>query len=136
MNFFFSSFVPIQSPISPRVDPYLAPASPPTTFQKLFELDASPNFIDECIQTCTRANCSDAVGRVGRLLLEDLLVAVLGLENHMRRRHGRLDVAAQDIVAPEVEELGDAVLYEVAYLYVEHGVEFLERLLLGLGEEE
>lgn len=49
---------------------------------------------------------------------------------------GRLDVAPQHIMAPEVEELRGAVAHEAAEGHVEDGVELLERLLLGLGQEE
>jgi hypothetical protein len=69
------------------------------------------------------------------LLLSELLLGILDIVGRSRD-FGRLHVTTKDVVTPEVTGLRDAVAHDTAQRDVEDGVQFLERLLLRLGEEE
>lgn len=70
-----------------------------------------------------------------RLLPRELLPRVL---DRLGRGWGLRwrNVAAEDIVAPEVQELVRTVTHEATEWNVEDGVKLLERLLFSLGKEE
>lgn len=69
-------------------------------------------------------------------LLRELLVHVLEVLARGRRDGGFHVAAEEDVALPEVPELGEAVADEAGDRDVEDGVELLERLLLGLGQEQ
>ena len=69
------------------------------------------------------------------LLLRKLLTGIGDIIAGRRGFRGG-DIAAKDVVAPEVSELSNTVTDEAGDGDVEDGVELLEGLLLGLGQEQ